>query len=443
MNTVLRSTRLNVQLLKSHTLEYFYTMDVYINMNVFVIVQDRSPSSSLFGRRKRRRSDQARNTRNNFPHADIPISPESGSSGPDMDESDMVPRYDELSPFRSHRSPRLDTGLEILIDALPNLPLQSDTDVDLSGESYMEEEDRDLGQAKGTFQGQTMSFPRSFALGHVPNLPENDDNPMECMEYPILYVDQEEGEMVDEQNTIAVGTPFVSMEVDGDASALADSVFGFLTGSIETIIEGDDMLITLAAFLGGEMATNNFYGQCRQLEEFGTWDGIDSFQYDASSDLQVVTGTRNDLKMLSMMLLKLAEPSIGFEQLVQYVAAAYDELISKWEDEHPDIAPETFFQNQFSVQSLRKSARAMYKTIDSWSPAFNHIQFKTLTELRGSRAKEAALIAPGIALFACQRHNEHINRVKHDTEDIEISLLEAVRPDKVAVCAQRLASFPN
>lgn len=187
------------------------------------------------------------------------------------------------------------------------------------------------------------------------------------------------------------------------------------------------------------MATNSFYEQCRQLEQAGKCHGIDSFQYNNSSELQVVAKTRNDLKMLSMLLLKLAEPSIGFENLVKYISDAYRELILEWETSKSCKSDE-IFQNRFSVQSLRKSARTMYDTIDSWCPNFNPTEFRTFTHLRGSEAPQAALISHGIALFACQRHEEHIKRAKSDTE---ISLLEAVRPDKVAMLAQRLAAFPN
>lgn len=395
---------------------------------VFAIAQNRRPLSLAERRRRRsrrRRSDRARETLFN---ASILVFPESDSPVPSMDESDMVPRYDQLSPVRTHRSPRLSQGLECLVDDVGvestlNDLLISITSVDLAEEG--------LGGAPGTFQPQSVSSPRHVMSEYRQELME----PMEGMEYHSFHTNPavSQGSMPLDMYDISLP----SLNMSQEALRRADNLLSF------PLMPDDyeDVLHNFTSFLGTVLAVDKFYEQCKQLEDFGRCLGIDSFEYSNSSDLQVVTGTRNDLKMLSMLLLKLAQPSIVFNQLVQYVAAAYNQLIFEWEGQHTNIDAADYFQTEFSEQSLRKSARSMYKTVGSWSPTFKDCKFRTFTELRGSVSPQAALIGPGVALFAYQRHEEHKRRA--EGEPIKVSLLEAVRPDKVAERAFRMATLAH
>lgn len=425
----------------------FYLLNTNTDTSVFAIVQKRSPSPRLFGSNKRCRTIDSDD---NLRHVYLPEFDHYDPILPDVDESDTIPRYEQLSPVWSQQSPTLTQDLEHIADGVrrPIGDFQRGI-MSLTGSPTVEQ-GGEVNSAQGSIQWQP-PFCSGFGSGLWLN------NLHTSVEYRAFGHHMSQGSQGDSayaQGFIAPRPPrWSGVDLDSNAqnegefsrnrvNTLLDSL-----GGTQTFTEHQEpnMLKNLTDFLG-KMARNDFYEQCKELEQQGRLAGVDSFTYSASSGLKVVPRTRNDLKMLSMLLLKLAEPDMTFVGLIPYISAAYNALILGWQGSTGNDANK-LFQNQYCIESLRKSARSMYATVDSWSPTLREektktksgCQFKTLAQLRDSLSPDVACVAQGIALFAYQRHEEHKRRAKGPNKAEEISLLEAVRPDKVARLAQTYA----
>lgn len=160
---------------------------------------------------------------------------------------------------------------------------------------------------------------------------------------------------------------------------------------------------------------------------------------DFPCDLKVVPQKFNDMKMFSVLLVKFKCPFIKQNKCIRAVKEAYGELVDRWmkgAQEHDAIA---FGYAQMrlkglSLISVRKEMNALLEIAsETWGiPKKQKFSFKTFRtpDNRGVHETQETLdmLKAAIVKNAKERHEKHKAKAPSSCK----SLLDAVRPDKVA-----------
>lgn len=206
--------------------------------------------------------------------------------------------------------------------------------------------------------------------------------------------------------------------------------------------QGDlvDSLVPIVYERGGDESQNAV-----QPDQGG--EEVDLWAYDASllrggefpSGLSKVKGTCNDMKMFAVFIVKCHRPSMKQTECFEAVSHGYSVLVDRWASgaQEQDSRALLYVQglSKFANSTVRRRFNRMMKIVEeTWPIETEHVNlnFKTFATPRYS--KDHAFQATVDSIKAAMMMNAHRQHMKHKEEASSIcaSLLEAVRPDKVA-----------
>ncbi|KAI8111855.1 hypothetical protein M9435_004353 [Picochlorum sp. BPE23] len=145
----------------------------------------------------------------------------------------------------------------------------------------------------------------------------------------------------------------------------------------------------------------------------------------------------NDMKMYSLLLVKFQYPGLTEKECMKLVEYGYCVLLNSWlenyEEQDSIVLAQANEIQGFASSSVRKRMNSILGQASSWPISFkNNLSFKTFETPRKGRAYESQetldCLKAAIIKNAKEQHAKHMAKAPTGCE----SLLDAVRPDKVA-----------